>query len=58
MFSSRESLAHLLSPPSLWRSLNLARMGGAKDGHQPIWPTSTMWSLKGKSEGPARDWER
>lgn len=28
MFSSGESLAHLLSPPSLWRSLNLARRAG------------------------------
>lgn len=50
MFSSGESLAHLLSPPSLWRSLNLARRGRAKDGHQPVWPTPTMWSLKGRGE--------
>lgn len=50
MFSSGESLAHSLNPPSLWRSLNLARRGEAKDGHQPIWPTPTMWSLKGRSE--------
>ena len=50
MFSSGESLARSLSPPSLWRSLNLARKGGAKEGHQPIWPTPTMWPLKGRSE--------